>query len=75
MEQGAIDASAELSEQEKAELIFLPNLSTKEDVSDLSGRGVGMDVVKKNIEEELSGRLTLETQIGKGSKFTIVLPL
>jgi len=64
----------DLSEKERVELIFLPGLSTAEKVSDVSGRGVGMDVVKANIEK-IGGKTEIETERGKGSKFRIKLPL
>jgi two-component system chemotaxis sensor kinase CheA len=55
-------------------LIFHPGLSTAKEVSDVSGRGVGMDVVKRNIQD-LGGRVEVQSEQGKGSKFTIRLPL
>ena len=55
-------------------LIFLPGLSTKADVSELSGRGVGMDVVKTNIGK-LGGIIDLQSEAGIGTKFTITLPI
>jgi two-component system chemotaxis sensor kinase CheA len=55
-------------------LIFLPGLSTAASVSDISGRGVGMDVVKKNIEE-LGGAIDVSSDLGKGCRFKIRLPL
>jgi len=63
-----------LSEQEAYNLIFHPGLSTAKKVSDVSGRGVGMDVVKKNIES-LRGRVDIVSEPGKGSTFLIMLPL
>ena len=63
-----------LSEKEALNLIFAPGFSTAEKVSDLSGRGVGMDVVKTNIAN-LNGIVDVETEIGKGSKFSLKLPL
>jgi len=54
--------------------IFEPGFSTADKVTDISGRGVGMDVVKRNIEQ-LQGRVEIETEQGKGSKFLIRLPL
>ncbi|ODN30855.1 chemotaxis protein CheA [Fervidobacterium thailandense] len=56
------------------EFIFLPGFSTKEQVSELSGRGVGMDVVKNTIES-LNGTVSIESKLGKGTKVTIRLPL
>lgn len=55
-------------------LIFAPGFSTAEQVSDISGRGVGMDVVRRNIEE-LGGHIEVESKLGEGSCFTISLPL
>ena len=70
---GLINSSTVLSEQEKMELIFHPGLSTAEKISDISGRGVGMDVVKTDIEKA-GGKIYIETVLGKGSTFTIELP-
>lgn len=74
IEKGVISANATLSEEEIVNLIFHPGFSTKSEVSEISGRGVGMDVVKTNIEK-LSGEVKVITEIGKGSKFKVVLPL
>ncbi len=63
-----------MSEKEKTGLIFLPGLSTAEKVSDVSGRGVGMDVVKTNLDK-LGGKIEIETHLGKGTNFCIKLPL
>lgn len=60
---------------EKLQVIFLPGFSTKESVTDLSGRGVGMDVVKRNVEGGLGGTLHLESTFTKGSKFVIEIPI
>jgi len=73
-EQGLITDSEELSLEEIYSLIFLPGFSTASKVSDVSGRGVGMDVVKRNIND-LGGNIELESIQGKGSAFTIKLPL
>ncbi len=64
----------ELSSEEAIELLFKAGFSTAEKVSDISGRGVGLDVVKTKIES-ISGFVEVETTIGKGSKFIIRLPL
>lgn len=64
----------EMTDKQVVNLIFAPGFSTAEEVSDISGRGVGMDVVKRNIEE-LGGHIEVESKLGKGSKFTISLPL
>lgn len=71
---GIIAADAALSADELHHLIFHPGLSTAEKVSDVSGRGVGMDVVKKNVEA-LSGTITITSSPGKGTKIRIRLPL
>ena len=63
-----------LSDKEKAALILLPGLSTARAVTDLSGRGVGMDVVKTNIDQ-LGGQLDIVTRRGEGTTFVILLPL
>lgn len=73
-EKGLISADAVLSDSECDNLIFLPGFSTADKVSNVSGRGVGMDVVKRNIES-LEGTVKVTTQPGKGSLFTISLPL
>ncbi len=64
-----------LTEQETLELIFLPGFSTKPLITDFSGRGVGMDVVKRTVIDELNGDLRLTSQAGKGTRFTLRLPL
>ena len=71
---GLISQTQKMSDEEAYQLIFLPGFSTAEVVSDISGRGVGMDVVKKNIES-LKGEVELSSVVGKGSRFTIRLPL
>ena len=63
-----------LDEKQCLELIFLPGFSTKEEVSSVSGRGVGMDVVKTNIQK-LNGIVNIQSEIGKGTVITIQLPL
>jgi two-component system chemotaxis sensor kinase CheA len=63
-----------MSEQEALNLIFMPGFSTAEEVTDVSGRGVGMDVVKTNIEK-LRGKIYIETEVNKGSRITLKLPL
>jgi two-component system, chemotaxis family, sensor kinase CheA len=64
-----------LSEQETLELIFLPGFSTKSMITDFSGRGVGMDVVKRTVVDELNGDLQLTSVKGRGTRFTLRLPL
>lgn len=66
--------AAQMSEDEAIDLIFLPNLSTAEKLTDISGRGVGMDVVRTNVER-LSGSIFVESQMGKGTTFRVTLPL
>lgn len=63
-----------LGEQESLQLLFKPGFSTAEAVTDLSGRGVGMDVVKTDIEK-LGGKIEIFTDIGKGTTFRLLLPL
>lgn len=74
IQKGIIEPHASLSEKEIFELIFAPGFSTAEKVTDLSGRGVGMDVVRGNISR-LRGRIEVESTFGQGSSFTIFLPL
>jgi two-component system chemotaxis sensor kinase CheA len=71
---GLIKPDQSLSREETLRLIFEPGLSTKEQASSLSGRGVGMDVVRRNIEG-LRGTVELESELGIGTAVTIVLPL
>jgi two-component system, chemotaxis family, sensor kinase CheA len=63
-----------LSEEDILLLTCMPNLSTQKEVSDISGRGVGMDVVKTKIES-LGGSIKIESEIGKGTKIVLILPL
>jgi len=76
LEKGLIDpeAAARLSHDECLNLIFLPGFSTKAEVTDISGRGVGMDVVQSRIRE-LSGQIQIHSEIGRGSRFVIRVPL
>ncbi|MBD8524721.1 chemotaxis protein CheA [Pseudomarimonas arenosa] len=75
-EKGLIDAdtAARLGPEECLQLIFLPGFSTKAEVTDISGRGVGMDVVQSKIRE-LNGRVTIHSKLGEGSRFLIRVPL
>ncbi|MEZ4287089.1 MAG: chemotaxis protein CheA [Polyangiales bacterium] len=66
-------ASQGVSKQEALELIFVPGLSTSETVTDISGRGVGMDVVRTNIRR-LGGTVEVQSELGTGTKFVITLP-
>ncbi len=68
------DQAKSMSDKEKANLIFLPGLSTAEQVTDVSGRGVGMDVVKSNLDQ-LGGQVDIDTARGKGTTIRIKLPL
>ena len=72
--QGLIPADAALSDDEIDNLIFLPGFSTAETVSDISGRGVGMDVVRRQVLG-LGGRISIASRPGQGSCFTLSLPL
>ncbi|HVA34579.1 MAG TPA: chemotaxis protein CheA, partial [Candidatus Baltobacteraceae bacterium] len=72
--QGLISADDRLMDRELIELIFTPGFSTAEVISDVSGRGVGMDVVKKNITR-LKGIFDVDSVAGQGTRFTIKLPL
>lgn len=69
-----IAEDAQLTDQQAYDLIFAPGFSTKETVTDVSGRGVGMDVVRTNIAA-LQGSVAIETSLGKGTCFRIYLPL
>ncbi|MGH7506139.1 MAG: chemotaxis protein CheA, partial [Longimicrobiales bacterium] len=71
---GLIDPERGVSDRDVFELIFTPGFSTAEQVTDLSGRGVGMDVVRRNVEA-LRGRIDIDSQAGNGSSFSIRLPL
>ncbi|UWQ65091.1 chemotaxis protein CheA (plasmid) [Leisingera caerulea] len=74
IEKGLIPENAELTDSEIDNLLFAPGFSTAKEVSNLSGRGVGMDVVK-NAVTGLGGRINISSTPGKGSTFTIILPL
>ena len=74
IERGLIPADAMLDDHDALELIFAAGFSTAEQVSDLSGRGVGMDVVRRNIER-LRGTVEIDSHLGIGTTFTIFLPL
>ena len=73
-DKGLIAPDAVLSDDQVDNLIFLPGFSTASVVSDISGRGVGMDVVKRSIQA-LGGRISIGSVPGKGSTFTLSLPL
>ncbi|MEK7351258.1 MAG: chemotaxis protein CheA [Nitrospirota bacterium] len=74
VKQGLIAENEKLSDDQIWPLIFKPGFSTAEKVTDVSGRGVGMDVVKRNIEG-LGGTVSIKTALGKGTVFTLKLPL
>jgi two-component system, chemotaxis family, sensor kinase CheA len=71
---GIVPPDAVLSDDEINQLIFAPGFSTAAEVTSVSGRGVGMDVVKSNVRD-LGGRIAIETEPGKGTTFTLALPL
>ena len=71
---GLVGADEKLAPEEIDQLIFAAGLSTAEVVSDVSGRGVGMDVVRRNVES-LGGRISVDSEPGRGCKFTLALPL
>ena len=76
VEKGLMDteAAARLDNKEAFNLIFMPGFSTKEQISDISGRGVGMDVVKTRIAQ-LNGTVEIDSELGKGTRLSIKLPL
>ncbi|OGQ37604.1 MAG: hypothetical protein A3H47_04640, partial [Deltaproteobacteria bacterium RIFCSPLOWO2_02_FULL_42_39] len=76
VEKGLIDVAASnaLSKNEILEFIFIPGFSTKDKVSEISGRGVGMDVVKKNLST-LRGTIDIDTEEGRGTKIVLTLPI
>jgi two-component system chemotaxis sensor kinase CheA len=74
VDRGIIAADAQLTEAEIDDLIFAPGFSTASSVSDVSGRGVGMDVVRRSIQA-LGGRITITSRPGQGTTFTLSLPL
>jgi two-component system, chemotaxis family, sensor kinase CheA len=73
-DRGLIAAEATVSDEEIDNLIFLPAFSTAEKVSNISGRGVGLDVVKRNVQS-LGGRINVQSRFGAGSRFILSLPL
>ncbi len=74
IQKGMIDQNAVLSKRELINLIALPGFSTAESITEISGRGVGMDVVKKNIQK-IQGELLIDSTIDVGTTFTLKLPL
>jgi two-component system chemotaxis sensor kinase CheA len=73
-EKGIVDANDTLTDQQVYQLLFASGFSTADKISDISGRGVGLDVVKAKIES-LSGKVEIHSQWGKGTKFVIQLPM
>jgi two-component system chemotaxis sensor kinase CheA len=75
VEKGLIskESAATLTTEQAVDLLFLPGFSTADKISDISGRGVGLDVVKRSIEA-LKGSIRVETNPGKGSRFELLLP-
>ncbi|MBX3551643.1 MAG: chemotaxis protein CheA [Pseudolabrys sp.] len=74
VEKGLIEANAMLSEDEITNLIMRPGFSTAETISDISGRGVGMDVVRSNIQD-IGGRISVKSERGRGMTIQLALPL
>ncbi|MDP2904565.1 MAG: chemotaxis protein CheA [Methylovulum sp.] len=74
IEKGLIEDNATLTDKQAFELIFMPGFSTAEKLTDISGRGVGMDVVRRNIEA-LGGNIEIASELGKGTTIAIHLPL
>jgi two-component system, chemotaxis family, sensor kinase CheA len=74
IQNGLIAADAQLTDEETDNLIFLPGFSTADAISDISGRGVGMDVVRRSVQA-LGGRIVIASRPGLGSTFTLSLPL
>lgn len=74
LKRGLVSDSKELSEQEIYQLILLPGLSTAEKITDVSGRGVGMDVVKQAVEK-LRGKIEIDSKLGAGTRFITSFPL
>ncbi|OYT17003.1 MAG: hypothetical protein B7C24_04900 [Bacteroidetes bacterium 4572_77] len=74
MEKGLISADQKLSEEQILQLVLHPGFSTAESISNISGRGVGMDVVKKNIDK-IQGSISISSKLGEGTTFSLKLPL
>lgn len=76
VEKGLIDLETanSLDDKQALQLIFLPGFSTKDQISNVSGRGVGMDVVRTNIQK-LNGRIDITSEVGEGTRISISLPL
>ncbi len=74
VKKGLVSAKAELTRDDIYDLVFMPGFSTRDEVSELSGRGVGMDVVKNNIAS-MSGMIEIDSEVGRGTRLTITLPI
>src|SRR4030066_1434136 len=74
IEKGLVGSAADITDQQIYQLIFHPGFSTAEKVTDISGRGVGMDVVRRNIEK-LRGRIDIQSKEGEGTSISIAIPL
>ncbi|MEN9723957.1 MAG: hypothetical protein RJB38_1943 [Pseudomonadota bacterium] len=74
LEKGILKPGQNITDEEAIKLIFHPGFSTKAQVTEVSGRGVGMDVVKTNIEQ-MQGEVLVDTSVGSGSTFKVILPL
>ncbi len=73
VERGLLEANADISQAAKLQLIFLPGFSTAEKITELSGRGVGMDVVSSAVKR-MAGQLDVQSEVGKGTTIHIMLP-
>lgn len=73
IEKNLISATASLTDNEKRQLIFLPGFSTNETITEFSGRGVGMDVVK-TLMDSLGGEIDIQSEVGKGTRFVLRIP-
>jgi two-component system chemotaxis sensor kinase CheA len=69
------DTARRMTDEDALRLIFTPGFTTKSSVTDVSGRGVGTDVVKKYVEDNLHGQVLLESEVNRGTTFTLILPL
>ncbi|MBI3610104.1 MAG: chemotaxis protein CheA [Nitrospirae bacterium] len=74
LERGLLDKNKEYDRRELINVLFSPGFSTADEVTEVSGRGVGLDVVAKNISK-LSGMVDVETEVGRGTQFSITLPI
>ena len=74
IEKGIVPPNADLEDSEIDELLFAPGFSTAAVVTDVSGRGVGMDVVRRNVNA-LGGRIQVQSTTGRGTRFTLIIPL